>query len=328
MALRKVVGEPAEHAEPVAIRSDKLKRSRGFQSPRPPQPVPPSATVSTPPPEQELSTHKELRKLLSQRYRLLGTLSKGGMGTVYKAKDVLLQMAVAVKVLNPKLSHDPVAIAAMKKEARVAMQLSHQHIVRLYGIERSGLSYFLVMELVEGRTLRNILNSCGRLAPDTVRDIIAVCAEAVSYAHRHGVLHNDLKPGNLMLGKNGILKIIDFGIASAVNKSAAVDYIEGTPAYMSPEHLRGEVLDCRADVYSLGVIAWELLCGKAPFPDDVSSAAKRKATAPDLSELAEETASVLAKALAPDREERWNSVESFAQAFEAAVRKEGAAGGA
>ncbi len=255
--------------------------------------------------------------LLSNRYELGGIIGEGGIGTVYRAYDTLLGMPVAVKVLNDQLSGNATAIATLTEEARIAMRLSHKHIVRLHNLQKAGSRYYLVMEYVKGRTLLDILELHGRLDLDTVLQIVYVCSDAISYAHRQGVLHRDLKPDNLLLTEDGVLKIIDFGIACLVKAQTENDAVMGTPVYMSPEQVRGEWLDSRTDVYSMGVITLELLTGSLPFPEnvgvrDVLRYLPIRVTASD---VPPPIVPVIEKAVATDREERWPSLYAFSSAL-------------
>lgn len=255
------------------------------------------------------------RNFLGTRYRLLQVLGEGGTGTVYRAHDVLLDMPVAIKVLGSRFTQDALAVSTLKEEARIAMQLSHRHIVRLHNLQKAGKHYFLVMEYVEGRTFRDVLEVYGKLPMETVRQVVQVSADALAYAHRHGVLHKDLKPANLLLSKDGVLKIIDFGVACLVHAQERSEHIVGTPIYMSPEQIRGETLDRRTDVYSLGIIVYQLLTGRPPFPErcmDLDLLAR--GTGP-LTDVEPPLRRVLEKATALRREDRWAGVTEFAQAF-------------
>lgn len=255
------------------------------------------------------------KKNLGNRYRLEEVLGEGGTGTVYRAHDTLLDMPVAVKVLGSRFTGDEIAISTLKEEARIAMQLSHRHIVRLHNLQKTAKNYFLVMEYVEGRTFRDVLKVYGKLPMDTVRQVVQVCADALSYAHRHGVVHKDLKPANLMLAKDGVLKIIDFGVACLIHAQEKSDTVVGTPVYMSPEQIGGETLDARTDIYALGVIAYQLLTGHTPFPEmtvDLDLLAKGPGPLTDLDPLMRP---VLEKATARRRDDRWETMSDFAQAF-------------
>jgi serine/threonine-protein kinase len=252
---------------------------------------------------------------VGSRYHIEQTIGEGGMGTVYKATDLLLGMPVAIKLLNERLTQDEQAIATLKEEARIAMQLSHRHIVRLHNLQKERGVYFLVMEYVPGRTLREIISSYGKLPLDTVMQVIRVCADALAYAHRHGVLHKDLKPGNLLLDQEGVLKVIDFGVACLMSAQERAEEVTGTPVFMSPEQLRGEELDARTDVYSLGVMTCELLTGQPPFPLDTTDLQLLAGGPQELPGLPEDMEPVIRKALEPRREDRWPSVEAFATAL-------------
>jgi CheY-like chemotaxis protein len=253
--------------------------------------------------------------VIGGRYKLDEALGEGGMGTVYKAHDLLLNMPVAIKVLGSSFTKNPVAEESLKEEARIAMQLSHRHIVRLHNLQKTGENYFLVMEYVPGRTLWEILTRYGKLPLGTVRQVVQVCSDALSYAHRHGVLHRDLKPANLLLSEDGVLKIIDFGVACLLDAQPEHDRVVGTPVYMSPEHIRGEKLDARTDVYSLGIILHELLTGQTPFPRNASCDEVLEMIPAQLSGLADDLLRVIGKSISPDREERYPTVQAFAAAL-------------
>ena len=249
------------------------------------------------------------------RYRIQAVIGEGGMGTVYKAEDELLGMPVAIKALKSQYTRDSHAVTNLKEEARIAMQLSHRHIVRLHNLQQAGEHFFLVMEYVDGRTFREVLNLYGTLPLATVRQVLQVCSDALSYAHRHEVLHRDLKPANLLLTKDGVLKIIDFGVACLMSSQKDDSHIMGTPIYMSPEQIRGETLDGRTDIYSLGVILYELLTGAPPFPKGTTDLDLLMKGPAELPNLPPEIHDVMRKALAPKRKERWNTLEDFARAM-------------
>ncbi len=260
-----------------------------------------------------------LPKRILTRYRILEKLGEGGTGVVFRAQDEFLDMPVAIKMLNPRLTHDRDAVTAFKQEARLTMRLSHQHIVHLHNLEKSGNRFLLVMEYIKGSTLREVLSVYGRLPLETVMEALCVCSHALSYAHRHGVLHNDLKPENILIGEDGVLKIIDFGISCLINTRQG-DFIMGTPAYMSPEQIRGETLDRRTDVYSLGIITYEFLTGKTPFPDNVGLDDILRLLPVTLPHVSDGLRPVILKAVDPDREKRWESVEAYVAAFLNAAR--------
>lgn len=261
----------------------------------------------------------------SKRYKLLGPIGKGGMSIVYKARDKMLNMTVAIKFLPEKLLHDSSALERLKREAALAMRLSQEHIVKLHNIEGDRGRLFLVMEYVEGTNFREILREEGVLPTLTVLQVAYSCALALDYAHERGVLHLDLKPENLMLNKDSVLKIVDFGTARYVGGLYTDDegYLEGSPAYMSPEQISGAPIDLRADVYSLGVIVYELLCGRPPFPIDSKLETFLRSDPPPLDGFPDQIASVVDKAIRRDREQRWNSAGEFYSELYDAARASG-----
>ena len=241
------------------------------------------------------------------------------MGTIYRAHDKLLDMEVAVKVLRPEMTRAPGAIQEFKQEARTTIQFSHPHIVRLFDLQQVGNHTMMIMEFVDGKSLWYVLNRQGPLATDTSIEIITICADALQYAHDRGVLHNDLKPDNILLTHDGVLKIIDFGTANLIHTELNEEYLIGTPAYMSPEQLRGEVLDERSDVYALGMITCELLTGTLPYSLNSSFNDFATATRKPMNIQPESLCLAVEKALFPDREQRWRSVTEYAQALNHAV---------
>ncbi|NCC52135.1 MAG: response regulator [Spartobacteria bacterium] len=272
--------------------------------------------------QTEVEQEKPLRKLseqerenlLGRRYELGSVLGEGGTGTVYKAHDQLLNMPVAIKMLGSRFTIDTPAINALKHEARIAMQLSHRHIVRIHNLQTEKGRFFLVMEYVNGQTFDEILKRYRKLPLDTVLQTVRICAEALGYAHRHHVLHKDLKPANLMLDERGVLKIIDFGVACLMEGQPEADFVLGTPIYMSPEQLTGQNLDNRTDVYSLGLIAYELLTGNKAFHPDTS--VEDIVLGPqNLKGLHKDILNILAKAVYPDRDDRWDTAEEFSRAL-------------
>jgi len=281
-------------------------------------PAPARRPVSSKPPPASLDDYQA--RLGKERYHLRETIAVGGIGRVFRADDELLGMQVAIKSLNPELMTDPGCIDSFKREAKLAMQLAHPHIVRLFNLVESGGLYFLVMEYVEGRTFRSVLDEHHGLSLGTVVQVIQACADALSHAHRHGVLHNDMKPDNIMYDSRGVVRIIDFGTAGLKLRPQGGDKIEGTPDYMSLEQLRGDALDPRSDVFSLAVTAAELLSGVRPFPRDLSANdhLERRGD-PDLESVPDEVRGVIGRALQCDIEERWPSVADFADALAAAA---------
>ncbi len=210
--------------------------------------------------------------LLAGRYRLTDRIAAGGMGEVWRGEDVLLNRAVAVKLLPTGRAGDESFLARFRAEARYAASLSHPGIARVYDYGESAEfgGAYLIMELVKGEALSAILARAGRLSPDPTLDIIGQAARALDAAHQAGIVHRDIKPGNLLVAADGTTKITDFGIATAVQAAQASHLTEtgmvmGTAMYVSPEQATGAPVDSSSDIYSLGVVAYECLAGHVPF---------------------------------------------------------------
>ena len=210
--------------------------------------------------------------LLAGRYRLTDRIAAGGMGEVWRAEDNLLNRAVAVKLLPTGRAGDDAFLARFRAEARYAASLSHPGIARVYDYGESSEfgGAYLVMELVNGEPLSAILARAGRLSPDATLDIMSQAARALDAAHQAGIVHRDIKPGNLLVAVGGTTKITDFGIATAVAAAQASHLTEtgmvmGTAMYVSPEQATGAHVTDASDIYSLGVVAYECLAGHPPF---------------------------------------------------------------
>jgi len=210
--------------------------------------------------------------LLAGRYRLTDRIAAGGMGEVWRGEDVVLNRAVAVKLLPTGRAGDEPFLARFRAEARYAASLSHPGIARVYDYGESAETggAYLVMELVKGEPLSAILDRAGRLSPDATLDIVGQAARALDAAHQAGIVHRDIKPGNLLVAAGGTTKITDFGIATAVAAAQASHLTEtgmvmGTAMYVSPEQATGAPVDAASDIYSLGVVAYECLAGHVPF---------------------------------------------------------------
>jgi eukaryotic-like serine/threonine-protein kinase len=214
-------------------------------------------------------------RIVGARYRLDEVIGRGGMSTVYRGLDLSLDRTVAVKVaLDPLVERDPVYVARFKREARAAAALSHPGVVTVYDAGHDGPTRFIVMEYVRGRDLAELLRQAGPLAPARAAQIAAQIADTLAAAHAAGIIHRDVKPGNVMITDGGSVKVLDFGIArfagsGTLTQTAAV---LGTAPYMSPEQAMGQPADARSDIYSLGCVLYEMLTGKPPFMADLPAA--------------------------------------------------------
>ncbi len=249
----------------------------GLEIHQPPTtPVSPAAIPTLPsnPPASAQPAFERLQgRTLNQKYQLETPLGMGGMGTVYRAKRLLIGDTAAVKVLHQAQVGDPQAVERFRREAQAAARLKHPNVVAIYdaGVSDEGLCYF-VMELVEGRDLRAIIKQQGPLTQSAAAEIIRQVGSALDEAHRHNIVHRDLKPENIVVQQTPMglqVKVLDFGIASirdaTTSRLTHTGQMLGTPHYMSPEQCMGEELDGRSDVYSLGVVLFEMLTGIVPF---------------------------------------------------------------
>ena len=210
------------------------------------------------------------QQVFSDRYQLVNHIARGGMAQVYLARDLLLDRPVALKVLFPELSVDRAFVERFRREAKAAANLTHPNIVSIYDWGQGQNTYFIVMEYVDGRTLSSILRE-GPLDAARAAGIGADVAAALDFAHRRGVIHRDVKPGNVLINNAGQVKVADFGIARAIGTSEDLTQtgsVMGTATYFSPEQAQGYGVDPRSDVYSLGVVLYEMATGRAPFSGD------------------------------------------------------------
>jgi len=209
--------------------------------------------------------------VFNDRYELHRKLARGGMADVYLARDLLLDRPVAVKVLFSEYAKDDTFVERFRREARAAANLNHPNVVAIYDWGQQYGTYFIVMEYVEGRTLSEIIRTEGPLHPNRAAEVTADVAAALAFAHRNGVIHRDIKPGNILITSTGQVKVADFGIAQALTAEATqasltqVGAVMGTATYFSPEQAQGKTVDPRSDLYSLGCVLYEMLTSRPPF---------------------------------------------------------------
>ena len=210
-------------------------------------------------------------KLLLGRYEIIEKIGEGGMAVVYKAKDRLLNRYVAIKILRPEFVKDEQFVENFRKESQAAAGLSHPNIVNVYDVGKEGNIHFIVMELIDGKPLSQVIDEIGRLDYKEAISIARQVASALSLAHKNQIIHRDVKPHNILITSTGTAKLADFGIARAVSKASIAEGSEkimGSVHYFSPEQARGAYVDERSDIYSLGIVLYEMLTGKVPFDGD------------------------------------------------------------
>ena len=209
-------------------------------------------------------------KILGNRYEIIENVGNGGMATVYKAKDKTLGRNVAIKVLKDEFANDQEFIKRFQIEAQSAAALSHPNIVSIYDVANDGDTHYIVMELIEGETLKDVIKKEGKLGWKRSAEIASQIAAGLSTAHKNHIIHRDIKPHNIIITKEGIAKITDFGIAKAATSSTinANSNSLGSVHYFSPEHARGGYTDEKSDIYSLGIVLYEMVTGKLPFDGD------------------------------------------------------------
>ena len=209
---------------------------------------------------------QNIAEALAARYEVLDTLGEGGMGMVYRVRDRETSEILALKLLRPEIARDPAMMERFKNEIRLAHRITHKNVCRIYDFNRvDDLAYF-TMEYVDGESLRAYLKRAGKLTPERTIDLARQITAGLGEAHAQGVIHRDLKPENVMLGRDGLVKLLDFGIARAVGSdTATARTIMGTPEYMAPEQSQGKAVDQRVDLYALGLILYECLTGRRAF---------------------------------------------------------------
>lgn len=284
-----------------------------------------SLHAATPDPHLE----QKVRAELGDQYQPERELGRGGMGVVFLATERRLGRRVAIKVLPPSVAGDAVSVERFLREARTAATLDHPHIIPIYRVSDSGALHWFTMKYVEGESLAAILDREGALAVDRAASIIEQVADALHYANTRGVIHRDVKPGNVMISVDGWVTVTDFGIAKAAGTQSLTGSgsMMGTPYYMSPEQCAGTELTPAADQYSLAVLSYKMLCGSLPFSGETAvDIIKKHCFDPPPSiltfrpDLPTAVASVLDRALRKGADERFVSVKEFAGALLRAAR--------
>lgn len=277
----------------------------------------------------------EAGTLLLNRYRVLELIGRGAMSEVWQAMDLRRHAIVAIKLLREDLAEDPEFLRRFSQEANALAQLDHPNIVRFYSFERQGNLAFLVLDFIQGITLRRyLLEQNGPLSLEEATAIFRQIAGALQYAHDTGIVHRDIKPGNILISSDKRVYISDFGIAKVIEGATLATMAVGTPAYMSPEQILGQKMDHRTDIYSLGVVLYEMVTGRRPFTGEEegltgTSTIERVRQAhihkdmPDPHQwnpaLTTEIVEVLRKALAKNPEDRWPTVIDMLHAWEQAT---------
>ncbi len=264
-------------------------------------------------------------RALADRYDLLEKIGDGGMAVVYKSRDKLLNRYVAVKILKPEFTKDYKFIESFRRESQAAASMSHPHIVNIYDVGREGNINYIVMELVEGQPLSALIQEKGALKPRDAVIITRQIASALSHAHKNHIIHRDVKPHNILLTADGTAKIADFGIAKAVNSGTIVsgdDAVMGSVHYFSPEQARGGYVDEKSDIYSLGIVLYEMLTGQVPFDAENPVAVAMKhmneemippsALVPDIPQEVEE---IVLKATDKYQTNRYKSADEMVEAL-------------
>ncbi len=255
---------------------------------------------------------------LDGRYHMVERIAAGGMGEVFRAHDAVLAREVAIKVLHRSLAGDPAFVDRFRREARAAASLSHPNIVAVYDWGAVDGVYYMVMEYVRGPSVRHLLNEQGRMEPAQAAEILRQSLLALGHAHHEGFVHRDMKPENLLVTQEGVVKVADFGLARAYadGRVTQAGAVTGTVQYLAPEQIRGEPADPRSDLYSLGIVAYELLTGKLPFTGETAMAVAYKhlsdrvpAPSSVLSDLPAELDGFVAAATDRDRELRPESAD-------------------
>ena len=265
-----------------------------------------------------------VREALKDEYELEKELGRGGMAIVYKARDKALEREVAIKVLPFSLSFDAEFVERFQREARTSAKLEHPNIIPIYRVGKSGRVIYFVMKFIRGKPLSNVIEARGALPVPEIKRVLIEAGRALGYAHKHGIVHRDVKPDNIMFDELGQAIVTDFGIAKAQSgaRLTGTGMSIGTPHYMSPEQARAQTLDGRSDVYSLGVVGYQCLTGHVPFDGEDSFSIGYKHIMEELPTPPLETAEqrdlfgVIRRMMAKKAEERFQTAEELVAALE------------
>ncbi len=259
-------------------------------------------------------------KILAERYELIEKIAEGGMARVYRGRDLVLKRTVAVKVLKDQMTGDAAFIRRFEREAQAAAALSHPHIVNIYDVGEQDGTYFMVMEYVEGNNLKDYIRQKGRLPVFEAVQIARQIAEALDQAHAAGMVHRDIKPQNILFSRSGKVKVADFGIAIAGDGVTVTvgDEIIGSVQYISPEQARGEIACKQSDLYSLGIVLYEMVTGKVPFSGENPVAVAMKHIQEQIvpprqaqADIPENLEQIILKAVQKDMADRYGSAGEF-----------------
>jgi serine/threonine-protein kinase len=281
-------------------------------------PLPSLEEVSSVPTETFQTPVKELTRgtTFADRYEVIEKMGKGGMGNIYRVEDKKINEEVALKLIKPEIAADKKTIARFKNELKYARKISHRNVCRMYDLSEKEGTYFITMEYVPGENLRSIIRMTKQLSIGTAINIAKQVCDGLAEAHRLRVVHRDLKPQNIMIDKSGNARILDFGVARSLESKGitGAGVMIGTPEYMSPEQVEGKETDQRSDIYSLGVILFEMMTGRVPFKGDTSLiiALKHKTEIPPdpvqfNAQIPEDLSHLIIKCLEKDKENRYQS---------------------